>query len=437
MAQDRRRELIATGIDLVREQRFADLLASVDTRSITDRAGVTTGSFFHHFRNRAQFAEAVAERFRELWDVSVDQVVSDIVAFVGGGDTGGVRSVAQADWDKLEAADAEATLLHLLWASRAQPLGVTDGPTAGDALRDAYASLLHKTLPAYRRALTAMGRQPMAPFDEVDLAVTMTALADGIQMRQAVQPEVVRSDLFADLVAGAMISLTRPIGEQGDPVDLFALEADLAVPVRTDRQTVAGQGETWRQIADAAAPLFDGQRIGDVKVADIAVAAGVSTSTVYHHFTSVAEVAACGWVRFLPELEAIATTPIRAGEGPIMRLEQVLTRIVEIGKVHPGALEGLMIESVASAGDASAPDGRRLIGAVVPLAPLLAPLLRELRARGRLRRRIDSATLARTMVHLVGMRLLAGPDDPVERIIDETAGLLLDGALTATDPMGA
>ena len=436
MGGDRRRELVDAGIELVLEKRFTDLLASVDTRSITERAGVTTGSFFHHFSNRAAFAEAVAERFRELWDASVDRVVADIIAFAGGDDASDVRSVAQADWDKLEAADAEATMLHLLWAARRRSLGADDGRTAGEALHEAYGSLLDKALPAYRSALAAIGREPMAPFDEVDLAVTMTALADGIQMRRAVQPEVVRSDLFADLVAGAMIALTRPIGEQGEPVDLAALEAGLTLPVRPDHRPPAGEGETWRQIADAAAPLFDRQRIRNVKVTDIATAAGVSTSTVYHHFDSVAEVAACGWVRFLPELEAIATRPIIAGEGPILRLEQLLTRVVEIAKLHPGALEGLVAETVAAAGEDRNGDHRRPIAEVVPLAPLLAPLIRELRTRGRLRRRIDSLTLARTIVQLVAMRVLKTPDDAVERIIDDTLGLVLDGALTSSSSVG-
>lgn len=429
MATDRRSELVDAGIQLILEQRFADLLASVDTRSITERTGVTTGSFFHHFRNRAEFAEAVAARFRQLWDASVDQVVADLSALAGGEDLSDVRTVAQADWDKLASAEVEATLLHLLWAARERPLG-TGEQTAGAALHDAYASLLDKALPAYRRVLAALGREPIPPFDDVDLAVTMTALADGIQMRRAVQPEIVRPELFADLVAGAMIALTRPIGVPGEGVDLAALEVALNVPVRAEGQPAPEEGGAWRQIADAAAPLFDRRWIRDVKVADIAAAADVSTSTVHRHFDSVAEVAACGWSRFLPELESIAASPISAGDGPMRRLEQVLSRIVDIARQHRGAVEGLLAESVAGAGRAAGGERRGPVDVAAALASLLAPLIRELWARGRLRRRIDSMTLASAMVHLVMLRVLAAPDDPVERIIDDSVGLLLDGALS-------
>ena len=83
MAADRRGQLVDAGVALVVQQRFQDLLAGVDTRSITGEAGVTTGSFFHHFRNRGHFAQAIADRFVEMWQTSVDQVVADADALSG------------------------------------------------------------------------------------------------------------------------------------------------------------------------------------------------------------------------------------------------------------------------------------------------------------------------------------------------------------------
>lgn len=67
--------------------------------------------------------------------------------------------------------------------------------------------------------------------------------------------------------------------------------------------------------------------------------------------------------------------------------------------------------------------------ATLPFAELLAPHIRELRARGRLRRRVGSHSLARTILQVVAMRTLATPDDPPERILDDTFGLVLEGAL--------
>lgn len=428
MAGDRRRQLVDTGIELVMRQRFQDVLASVDTRSITDAAGVTTGSFFHHFSNRGQFADAVAARFQEMWRDGVDTLLADIEGVVTDDDIDVRALVRRRDWGKIEAQEVQGNLFHLLWVARHRPVSDQDGSTGADVLQHSYEYLLESVVPAYTRMVAAMGREMMPPFDERDLALTMNALVDGIQMCHRVHPELVRDGLFADLVASVFVGLTRPRGEQAAGVDLAALEATL-IP-SSGRRRRSGGRDTWRQIASAAAPLFDDRAVADVKVSDIADAAGVSTSTVYHQFGRVSAVAACGWVQHLPELEAIAIRPITADEGPIVRMEQVLSRFVELGIEHRGALEGLLAEVLHDARREGQDEVAARLLATVPLAELLIPHIRELRTRGWLRRRVSSLPLARTALQIVAMRTLATPNDPAERIIDDTFGLVLEGALT-------
>ena len=430
MAADRRGQLVDAGVALAVQQRFQDLLASVDTRSITGEAGVTTGSFFHHFRNRGHFAQAIADRFVEMWRVSIDRTVADIASVSGPEGAADVRSAAESEWGNLEATMVQADLQHLLWVARDQPLSQEHDETAGEVLERCYQYVLETGLPAYRAGMADMGREMMPPFELADLSVTFSALADGIQMRQAVQPDVVREGLFADLAAAVLVALTRPAGERGDPVELADLERHLVTPVRRP-PAPEREAPTWRQIADAAAPLFVGRPISEVKVADVADAAGVSSSTVYHQFGTVSAVAACGWARLLPELVAISAAPLTPEGGPIVRLEQVLARYIELGREHRGALEGLVLEVLALRGiDAGRPRPRNIAEAV-PLLDLLVPHVRELRARGQLRRRIEAAGLCSTILQLVSLRNLTTPDDPVERIIDETLGIVLDGALVA------
>ncbi|HUF31701.1 MAG TPA: TetR/AcrR family transcriptional regulator [Acidimicrobiales bacterium] len=428
MAGDRRRQLVDTGIELVMRQRFQDALASVDTRSITVAAGVTTGSFFHHFANRGQFADAVAGRFEEMWRAAVDAFVAELEATATEEGVDVRALVRRRDWEKIEAQEVQGYLFHLLWVARHRPVSEDEGDTGADVLQRSYEYLLESVVPAYRRMVVAMGREMMPPFDEHDLAVTMNALVDGIQMCQRVDPQLVRDGLFADLVASTFVALTRPRGEPAAGVDLAALEAKLVPSSHRRRST--GERETWRQIAAAAAPLFDDRAVADVKVSDIADAAGVSTSTVYHQFGRVTAVAACGWAQYLPELEAIATRPITADEGPIVRMEQVLGRFVELGIEHRGALEGLMAEVLHDARREGEDEVAARLLTTVPLAELLIPHIRELRTRGWLRRRVGSHGLARTALQIVAMRTLATPHDPVERIIDDTFGLVLEGALT-------
>jgi AcrR family transcriptional regulator len=434
VAVDRRSELVDAGVRLALTQRFQDLLESVDTRSITDEAGVTTGSFFHHFRNRARFAEAVVDRFVQLWDQDTDRALRNIEVFTEDASASTLRSAAESEWSRLDDYMAHFGLQHLLWCARDQVLSDDTGVTGGDVLGTGYRSITSRLLPAYERALKVLGREPLPPFDMADLAITLHAVADGLEMRRTVDAGSVRPHLYADLTAALVIALTRPVGERAEPTDLAALERELSAgrtrPVRTADSSE--DTATWRQIADAAAPLFVDRLVSEVRVVEVARVAGVSPSTVYHHFGTVSAVAAAGWARRFPELERISTTPYTSTAGPLVRLEQVLSHYVELGQANRGALEGLLLEVLAESGPQGARNRPRSIRTEIPLPSLLIPHVQELRARGQLRRRIDSEALARSMLQLVSMRILMAGGEPVERIIDETLGLLLEGALVRT-----
>jgi AcrR family transcriptional regulator len=417
---DRRTALVDAGVELVLQQCFQDLLASVDTRSITAKAGVTTGSFFHHFRNRAAFTDAVIERLEELWEHSTERSLSSIATFTEGMD---FQGAAAAEWQRLQSDERNSGLQHLLLAVPGQPVSEDASRTAADVLAARYAALNAAMLPAYRRGLEAIGREVMPPFTDHDLAVALTALGAGLKARHVADAGSVRPDLYADLVSALVIAVTRPVGEQVPAVETLS-ELDRPVVVRA----VVGSdrpGTTWRQIADAAAPLFVDRTVGEVRIAEIAEVAGVSASTVYQRFGSVSAVAAASWARYVPELAAIASEPLTTSEGPIVRMEQVLTRYIQLGRENRGALEGQVLEGVARA-SGGAPEPTSTL---MPLASLLIPHIRELRARGVLRRRIDSEGLARSVLQLTAMRVLASPEEPDERIIDETLGMLLEGAL--------
>lgn len=418
---DRRAQLVDAGIELILEQSFQDLLTSVDTRSITEAAGVTTGSFFHHFANRAQFTDAVAERLVELWEQSTQRTLGVIESFIDAPDAD-VRAAARAEWSSLVHESALSGLQHLLWVARGQRLREGSSLTGADVLAQGHRDFNHAVVPAYGRAIERIGREMLPPFTLEELSIALSALANGLEMRRTVDPGSVRDDLYADLLASLIVTVTRPAGERVEEADVSSLDRELVL--RAEGRSRESPGGTWRQIVEAAAPLFAERRLADVKIAEIAEVAGVSTSTVYHQFGSVSAVAAAGWARHVPELESIASEPLTAAEGPIVRMEQVLTRFIQIARQERGALEGLVLEVVArSAGDSrpAAPDP--------PLASLLVPHVRELRARGLLRRRIDSTALARSIMQLTAMRVLSAPEDPDERIIDETLGMLLEGAL--------
>jgi len=435
MPSDRRRALVDAGIDLLLGQRFHDWLSSIDTRAITDAVGVTTGSFFHHFRNRADFTDAVTGRFRELWAERVAHLIAQSQRVADEVSPEVQRAAAQAEWEALARPSPTVALQHLLWVARDRSVGDDTSTAAGDVLRQAYAEMTEAVLPVYRAANDAVGREMMPPFTDLDLAVLMNALAEGLQMRGAVDPGSVRPDLYADGVSALYLAISRPTPERGDPavaVDLTSLNADHLVARRPAPVVSDDTAETWRAIAEAAAPLFVDRSPSEVRIAEVAAMAGVSTSTVYNHFGTVSAVAAAGFGRHLRGLAEIADRPLTAGEGPLVRIEQVLTRYVELLQAHRGAAEALVAQVARETGPADRGPVRHLRD-MVPLHSLLVGHVAELRARGALRRRIETERLARMLIQLVTVHALGNADDPVERIVDDVLTIVFDGALVVAD----
>lgn len=430
MAADRRSELIEAGISLLVEQRFQDLLATVETRAVADRVAVTTGSFFHHFRNRSHFAIAVAEAFEAAWTDRVEHLRAASTGFTDHGGTGGVRPAAATEWEHLQDDRHASVVQHLLWAVRDQPLGDDTGRTAGDLLRACYAHLTERVQDPYQEATRLMGREMLPPFTPLDLTVVMTALEEGMQMRQAVDPGAVRNDLYTDAVAALLLGMTRPRPGRADAFaapELADLEARFLVR-RHGEDDNGVPAEVWRHIAESAAHLFIDRSAGDVGISEVAAAAGVTVAAVESQFGSVNAVAAAGWARHLPELEAVAAS---IEEEPIRRIEQVLLRYVQLCRENRGAAEALAAQVIAEAFPRSDRRWPRSTREIVPVPAILLPSIRELRAAGKLRRRTETERLARSLVHLCTTQALVFVDEPDGRIVDETLSLVFDGALVA------
>ena len=50
-----RDDLVRAGVELLDQLPWSGSLAGVTTAAVAEQAGVTTGSFFHHFRNSSRY----------------------------------------------------------------------------------------------------------------------------------------------------------------------------------------------------------------------------------------------------------------------------------------------------------------------------------------------------------------------------------------------
>jgi len=425
-----RAEMVEAGVALGAAESFQALLDGIPVRRIAAAAGVSPGSFHHHFRSRTAFVEAVVDHWAAAWAARSVDLGAQLDAPTREPGVGPMRAAAQREWESLCRADPVDALRHVLWALRAQPVAGAGTRPAGELLQDAYRQREDIVAPLYARGLRGLGREVLPPFTIAEYALIAGALADGLQMRAAVEPGAVRADLYADAVGALVLGFTRPRGPDGDGdrADLRRLEQRLVVNRTARSEPDGSRPEMWRHIVTAAAHLFADRSPDEVGMAEVAAAAGVAEGVVRQHLGTVSAVAAYGWVRHLDRFREVGEGDLGPDEDPLRRIELILVDFVSLARAERGAAEGLVSHLLREMSPRR-PNDLPPLRHVVPMPAILAEQIGELRRRGRLRRRIEIERLARSLTHLVTMQALLFPDESEDRIVDETMTLVFDGAL--------
>lgn len=343
-----RERLIEAGWAASDDLQLAKAFAGVTTASIAERAGLTTGSFFHHFSNASEFSDAMALAFvqkgLEQGDPSGELgEESNFVDLVES-----IRSALTQTWingttDPVNQARFRCEMR--LWTFHHVPLSEpTDSySTVGEILRDSYKVSERRSSRSWSNALKRSGRQLLNPFDMPKVATAITALYEGLLLRSAVDPEAVDPNLFADVSAAIVNSLTGPAG-------MIATFDDTSVQLtgREVRSPQAKSGarrrqENWTRIVSAASGMFGGGW-ENVSATEIADRAGMSAQTVLNLFHSVQRVAAATFVTHANEMYEFALSG--SAEDPLNGLRATLTALSQRTGVAPEAARALLAERI-------------------------------------------------------------------------------------------
>jgi len=218
--QHPRRALLDAGAALVLERRTGEVLPGL--REVCHKAGRSTAVFYGHFENLAAYHDAL-----------LDQLLSTDVAFEVMARTMGllaevtemIRSGPADDIPRLIASVAAANMDGQLaigmptFQSRLLYLATADDRArrhALAALRQLYEHVTQVQIMGYEALLEAWGREPRPPYDLRTVAITITAVADGLLLRRGFEPDLDVTTLFEDAVRSLIPTLSRPIGTPDD-----------------------------------------------------------------------------------------------------------------------------------------------------------------------------------------------------------------------------
>jgi AcrR family transcriptional regulator len=177
--------LLEAGAALLREEPVGSVLSQLTARSVATRAGRTTGAFFHHWRNQEAYQrDLLAYVLDPARIASVAEAEDAILTGLQAADDP-VQVLEDTARDNFVSMQAEPyiPLWHALWAKHGSD------PYVHDLLRHHIRSVTAQVATLLDAVLTASGRRFRPPFTLDSLAVAITAVAQGLELRVAIEPE--------------------------------------------------------------------------------------------------------------------------------------------------------------------------------------------------------------------------------------------------------
>lgn len=212
--------LLDAGAALVQQRRTGEVLPGV--REVCQVAGRSTAVFYGQFENLAAFHDALIDQLLST-DVAFEvmaqtmELLAEVTVKIRTGPADDIprliASVAAANMEGQLAIGIPAFRARLIFLATADDRARRQGITA---LRRLYDHVTQVQIIGYEALLDAWGREPRPPYDLRTVAITITAVADGLVLRRQFDPELDVVTLFEDAVRSLIPTLSRRIGTPDD-----------------------------------------------------------------------------------------------------------------------------------------------------------------------------------------------------------------------------
>lgn len=211
-SEQTRQKLLDVGLNMLREEPSERVFEKLQAQAVSSRAGMTTGSFYHHFSGQDGFVVALLEHaLGQHPNPPFAEAVAVFEQRIGTGTTF-VEALIEACARAVQWRDADATftLQMMVWAKCHRD------PALARRLDRMYQLIEDETTTYYQAILMVIGREMRPPFTLSDYAGTVMALFEGLSLRRAVTPAAVPLDRMGTLLAAITTLMTRPLEDSTD-----------------------------------------------------------------------------------------------------------------------------------------------------------------------------------------------------------------------------
>ena len=212
--------LLEAGLSILLEEPVD--VALLKASRVTRRAGVTSGAFFHYWETQQDFVKELldysleGERFRHHTFDGVAEILEPLLerGEVDLSESEREEALREAGQKSVEAL-SESPVFAVEMALWSRHLHDDD---IKNRLKEHRQELDDQAKRLYGKLLEQWGLEPREPYTLERIAAILSALANGLAIRRAIDPDALPDEhrFFGELVLALLPAMTRPSTSEGD-----------------------------------------------------------------------------------------------------------------------------------------------------------------------------------------------------------------------------
>lgn len=171
---------------MVEEQPVNAGLDHIKVTEVARRANMTTGAIYHHWDSQDAYRAELMDLLLAPITLQDSELLGGVLELVIAGELSLAELAGLVAWDNLtQLVDNEQFNVQVgFWSRRSDP-------EIARRLRASYRELADRRAVSIGLFLAAYGRRMRPPLTEDDLVTSLSALAEGLAIRRAVEPDAV------------------------------------------------------------------------------------------------------------------------------------------------------------------------------------------------------------------------------------------------------
>jgi AcrR family transcriptional regulator len=426
MTEDpKRSRYVEAGMELLVEDGIQILNRGLNLERVAEQAGTSSGNYYRHFPRsadgKAKFIDeliiALAGSPAPVADQLSDVIANSLTA-AEGDPRQVIRDVCRWDFTTIREDPSFVRALAATVLGRKHKKAIS-------TLRGLYREYDQLIVSGVDVVLSTWGGSLRKPFTLEKLALSLTAIVEGLTLRWLACPEDVPEDLFGDIVV-AIVGAVFDVEQGHEHIDDVA--APLATAVMSQFQMAQRESipdQPGKLIVDAARRHFEERGYFATTLAHISSGSGVSLEDLKRLFPNKADIVIRALRRPFEELQERVEEDIVLRRDEVAAVRQYLRGLADFARQDHVMTEALL--ALVAHDTVQSPETATRVKEELDLPGLVTPIIAAGQEKGLFVDILPPGELAAIMTNTLLLRSFTRPEQDAEEVATTISSVLLDG----------